>query len=135
MIPDLVVGLGCRPGASADEVAAVLGAALGRRGWDARRVLAFATVAARADEPGLRAVAGAALLAYPAEVLAGVAVPNPSAVVAAALGTGSVAEAAAVHAATALAGPGVAVALVGPKLAGRSVTVALARIGRCPPGP
>ncbi|MGI8817025.1 MAG: cobalamin biosynthesis protein [Pseudonocardia sp.] len=128
MTPDLVVGLGCRPGAPAAEVRAVLAGLLDRHGLRADAVRAFATVSARAEEPGLRAVAGDGLLAFPAEVLAAVAVPHPSGRVAVALGTGSVAEAAAIHAAMLLADTGASVQLVAPKLSGTGVTAAAARI-------
>ena len=53
--------------------------------------------------------------------------PNPSEVVRAEVGTASVAEAAALHAATELGG-GAAVELVAPKTKGENVTVAVARI-------
>jgi cobalamin biosynthesis protein CbiG len=126
----LVVGLGCRRGAGAGAVRAAVDALLARHGADPRAIRAYATLEARAAEPGLRAVAGDLLLAYPAAVLAEVDVPNPSATVLAATGTPSVAEAAAVHAARLLASPGAAVELVGEKLVSGGVTAALARIGR-----
>ena len=73
----------------------------------------------KADEPGiLAAIAPAPLHTYPAAVLAGVAVPNPSEVVRAEVGTPSVAEAAALHAAAELAG-GAPVELVVEKTQGR----------------
>ena len=128
VIPDLVVGLGCRPGTSAAAIRAVLARLLDRHGLPAEAIRVYATVAARAAEPGLRAVAGSGLLAFPAEVLAGVPVPHPSARVAAAVGTGSVAEAAAVHAATLLARSAATVELVAPKLTATGVTAAAARI-------
>jgi cobalamin biosynthesis protein CbiG len=124
----LVVGLGARPGVSATEVRAAVRAALRRHGLDASAVRAYATLAARAGEPGLREVAGPTLLAYPADVLAEVAVPHPDRRVAAAVGTASVAEAAALRAAGELAPAGAEVALVAAKSAGVGVTVAVARI-------
>jgi cobalamin biosynthesis protein CbiG len=124
--PDLVVGLGCRPGTAADRVRELLDRLLAEHGLTAADVRAYATVDARAGEPGLRAIAGDGLLAFPADVLATVAVPNPSDVVAAALGSPSVAEAAALHAATLLGGH--RARLVGPKLTGPGVTAAVARI-------
>jgi cobalamin biosynthesis protein CbiG len=126
---DLVVGLGCRPGALADDVRATVAALLARHGLDPAAVCAYATLDERAGEPGLLELAGAGLLAYPARLLALVDVPNPSARVAAAVGTAGVAEAAALHAAAELAPPGAGVALVAPKLAGVGVTAAAARIG------
>jgi cobalt-precorrin 5A hydrolase len=125
---DLVVGLGCRPGVPPDNVRAVLDALLSRHALHPAGVLAYATLIARVDEPGLRAVAGDALLCYPATALASVTVPNPSRKVAASVGTPAVAEAAALLAATELAPPGASVELIGPKLAGAGVTVAVARI-------
>ncbi len=63
-----------------------------------QRVACLATIDRRADDSGLRAVAaswGVPIVSYPAHELARVPVPNPSARTAAALGTASVAEAAA----------------------------------------
>jgi cobalamin biosynthesis protein CbiG len=128
MTGDLVVGLGCRPGVSAAEVRATVAALLARHGLDPAEVRAYATLDERAGEPGLRALAGPGLLAYPARLLALVDVPNPSARVAAAVGVAGVAEAAALHAAAELAPPGFPVTLVAPKLAGTGVTAAAARI-------
>ena len=97
-------------------------------GFDRRAVRGFASVDRKGDEQGiLDAIAPASLRTYPAQVLATVAVPNPSEVVRAEVGTPSVAEAAALHAAAELAG-GAAVELVVPKLKGDNVTVAAARI-------
>ena len=127
--PDLVIGLGARPGARAEDVHATVRALLARLALVPTAVRAYATLDARAAEPGLLAVAGAApLLAYPAEELARVPVPNPSPLAAAAVGSPSVAEAAALRAAAELARPGAAVELVGEKLAGAGVTAAVARI-------
>jgi cobalamin biosynthesis protein CbiG len=125
---DLVVGLGARPGVRAADARATVRALLARLALVPAAVRAYATLDARAAEPGLLAVAGPALLAYPAEVLARVPVPNPSALAAAAVGSPSVAEAAALHAAAELAPPGAEVELVGEKLAGAGVTAAVARI-------
>jgi cobalamin biosynthesis protein CbiG len=125
---ELVVGLGARPGVSAADARATVRALLDGLALVPADVRAYATLDARAAEPGLRAVAGAALLAYPAEVLARVPVPNPSALAAASVGTASVAEAAALHAAAELAPPDAEVELVGEKLAGARVTAAVARI-------
>jgi cobalt-precorrin 5A hydrolase/precorrin-3B C17-methyltransferase len=125
---DLVVGLGCRPGATAAAVREVVTELLRRHGLRLEAVRAFATVQARAHEPALYAIAGEALLAFPAEVLDRVQVPHPSALVAAAVGTGSVAEAAAIHAARLLAGDGGAATLVAGKLRGGTATAAVARI-------
>lgn len=123
----VVVGLGCRPGVAEAEVRALLDTALGRHDARMEDVLGYATVAARGDEPGLRAVAGPGLMTFSAAELAGVPVPNPSARVLESVGTASVAEAAALRAAALLAPRGTRVSLVEPKLAGTGVTVALAR--------
>ncbi|MFE3199632.1 cobalamin biosynthesis protein [Embleya sp. NPDC059237] len=93
-----VVGIGAARGVGAEEVRASVCAALARAGAARSAVRALVTVAARADEPGL--VAGAALLGLPlyarqAAELAQVPVPHPSERVRAAVGTSSVAEAAA----------------------------------------
>jgi cobalt-precorrin 5A hydrolase / precorrin-3B C17-methyltransferase len=91
-------------------------------------VRAYASVDLKAGEPGiLAAIAPAPLRTYPAGALAGVTVPNPSEVVRAEVGTPSVAEAAALHAAAEL-GAGAAVELVAEKTKGANVTVAAARI-------
>ncbi|GGW18639.1 precorrin-3B C(17)-methyltransferase [Streptomyces libani subsp. rufus] len=96
--PSLVVGVGASKGAPAEEVLALVEAALREAGLSPRSVGELATVDAKADEPGLVAAAerlGVPLVTYPAGELAGVAVPNPSAAPLAAVGTPSVAEAAA----------------------------------------
>ena len=131
-----MVGLGCRPGVRAADVSDTVRGLLRRYALDPADVRVYATLDARAGEPGLRAVAGPGLLGYPPEVLARVAVPTPSRRVAAAVGTPGVAEAAALHAAGELAGPGGRAELVAAKLAGVGVTAAVARIlpGAPPPG-
>jgi cobalt-precorrin 5A hydrolase/precorrin-3B C17-methyltransferase len=96
--PSLVVGVGASRGVEAGEVGALVDLALAEAGLSPLSVTAVATVAAKAGEAGLvEAVAarGWPLVTHPAEVLAEVAVPSPSAVVQAAVGTPSVAEAAA----------------------------------------
>ncbi|GFH35292.1 cobalamin biosynthesis protein [Streptomyces pacificus] len=92
-----VVGVGARRGAPAGEVLGLVRDALREAGAAADSVVAFATVAAKAREPGVAAAAaalGVPVRAYPAAELARVPVPNPSAA-AVVVGTGSVAEAAA----------------------------------------
>uniref|UniRef100_UPI0026D73ECF cobalamin biosynthesis protein n=1 Tax=Streptomyces spongiicola TaxID=1690221 RepID=UPI0026D73ECF len=92
-----VVGVGARRGAPVEEVLALVRDALREAGAAASSVVALATVAAKAREPGVAAAAaalGVPVRSYPAAELARVPVPNPSAA-AAAVGTGSVAEAAA----------------------------------------
>ncbi|HVL82852.1 MAG TPA: precorrin-3B C(17)-methyltransferase [Pseudonocardia sp.] len=126
--PTLVVGIGSARGVPAAAVTAALGHLLDAHGLDPRAVRAYASLDLKADEPGiLTAIAPAPLHTYPAQVLAGVEVPNPSEVVRAEVGTPSVAEAAALHAAAEL-GAGAAVELVAEKVKGENVTVAAARI-------
>ncbi|WP_423247253.1 cobalamin biosynthesis protein [Streptomyces decoyicus] len=103
----LVAGVGARRGVPVSEVLELITAACAAAGYAASQVVALATVAAKAAEPGLTGAAralGVPLRSYPAEALAAVRVPEPSAAAAAAVGTPSVAEAAALLA----AGPGAA---------------------------
>ncbi|MEJ8279830.1 cobalamin biosynthesis protein [Pseudonocardia spirodelae] len=100
--PALAVGVGLRPGTPAAAVRALLDRVAAAHGLDLAGAV-VATLDRRAAEPGLcDAVAPAVPHGYPAAALAAVAVPGPSARVAAATGTPSVAEAAALLA----AGPG-----------------------------
>jgi cobalt-precorrin 5A hydrolase / precorrin-3B C17-methyltransferase len=118
--PEFVAaGLGCSSTATAAEVEAVMADALGDRVPDV-----VATVDRRASHPAIPAGA----VTFPAGLLAAVDVPDPSAVVAEAVGTPSVAEAAALLA----AGPGAR--LVAGKRKGPTATAAVAVGGR-PPGP
>ncbi|MCN9239613.1 precorrin-3B C(17)-methyltransferase [Streptomyces sp. RY43-2] len=96
--PTLVVGVGASKGVSVAEVLALVDGALRDAGLCVGSVAELATVDAKADEPGLVAAAerlGVPLVTYPAGELATVDVPNPSAAPLAAVGTPSVAEAAA----------------------------------------
>lgn len=127
--PSLVVGVGASRGVDAGEVVAGVEAALREAGLSAASVAAFATVEAKADEAGIVAAAahfGVPLRTFAAPVLAAVPVPNPSHAPLAAVGTPSVAEAAALHA----AGPGAELAVEKRKSA--MATVAVAR--RAPRG-
>jgi cobalamin biosynthesis protein CbiG len=88
------VGVGASSGVSAAEVLAAVDAVLPPGAADVR----LATLDTRAAEPGLRGAAAArgwALTGHPAAELARVPVPAPSAFAATAVGTPSVAEAAA----------------------------------------
>jgi cobalt-precorrin 5A hydrolase / precorrin-3B C17-methyltransferase len=126
--PSLVIGVGASRGAPADELDALIDAGLAEAGLAPESVRALATVDLKAAEPGIVEVArrrGWPLLTYPATELAGEDVPNPSEVVRAAVGTPSVAEAAALRAARAA---GRAATLVLPKRAGAMTTVAVARL-------
>ena len=126
--PTLVVGIGSARGVSAAAVGETLARIGTDHGFDLRAVRAYASLDLKAGEAGiLAAIAPAELLTYPAAVLAGIAVPHPSEVVRAEVGTPSVAEAGALHAASELAG-GAPVELVVPKITGANVTVAAARI-------
>lgn len=116
----MIVGVGVEPGTPErhlrDAVAAL--------GVDAAAITAVATIDRRAGEPAVLALAeGRTLRTYPAAALDEVDVPHPSPVVRRLVGTGSVAEAAAVLAAREL-GEGL---LVVAKQRGHGVTVALAR--------
>ncbi|MEO3767842.1 precorrin-3B C(17)-methyltransferase [Streptomyces sp. B8F3] len=100
--PSLVVGVGASRGVGVDEVLGLVGDALDEAGLSPRSVAALATVDAKAGEPGLLAAAdrlGVPLRTFPAAGLATVDVPTPSAAPLAAVGTPSVAEAAALTAA------------------------------------
>ncbi|MFD8807274.1 precorrin-3B C(17)-methyltransferase [Streptomyces sp. NPDC059597] len=96
--PSLVVGVGASRGAPVEEVLELIGSALTEAGLSVASVARLATVDAKSQEPGLVGAAerlGVPLIAHPASELAGVAVPNPSDAPLAAVGTPSVAEAAA----------------------------------------
>lgn len=119
--PSLVIGVGGSRGVPATEILALLHAALGEGELSPTSVAQLATVQAKADEPGIVAAAahlGVPLFVHSAQRLATVDVPHPSAAVHAAVGTPSVAEAAA------LAEGG---ELLVPKRKSANATVAIAR--------
>ncbi len=96
--PSLVVGVGASRGVTAEEVLALIHDALAEAGLSPRSVARLATADVKADEAGIVAAAralGVPLVTHPAERLADVEVPHPSEVVRRAVGTPSVAEAAA----------------------------------------
>ncbi|MFE3590037.1 precorrin-3B C(17)-methyltransferase [Streptomyces niveus] len=100
--PSLVVGVGASRGVGVDEVYGLVVDVLRDAGLSALSVRELATVDAKADEPGIVGAAaelGVPVRTYPADVLASVDVPNPSDAPLAAVGTPSVAEAAALAAA------------------------------------
>ncbi|MFF2642923.1 precorrin-3B C(17)-methyltransferase [Streptomyces niveus] len=100
--PSLVVGVGASRGVGVDEVYGLVVDVLRDAGLSALSVGELATVDAKADEPGIAGAAaelGVPVRTYPADVLASVDVPNPSDAPLAAVGTPSVAEAAALAAA------------------------------------
>ena len=114
------VGIGARPGTPADDIEAALADV------DAE---ILATVDRRAGDAGIVEAArrrGWPIVSYPASVLATVSVPHPSTVVGAAVGTVSVAEAAALLAA------GSDAVLVVPKKALARVTIAVADTATSP---
>lgn len=98
--PSLVVGIGASRGVTATEVGDLVDGALADAGLAPSAVHTVATVDAKGDELGLLAAAeqrGWPVVLLPAAQLAATPVPNPSEVVRAAVGTPSVAEAAALH--------------------------------------
>ena len=121
--PSLVAGVGASTGAPAQAVSDLLEAALGGAGLARVSLAEVATLDRKTTEPGLQAL-GLPLRGFGAEALCAVPVPTPSAVVADAVGTPSVAEAAALLS----AGPGAE--LVVPKQANAVATVAIARRAR-----
>lgn len=118
--PSLVAGVGASTGAPPEELAALLTEALASAGLARASLAEVATLARKASEPAVAGL-GLPVRAYPAERLAAQPVPHPSGVVERAVGTPSVAEAAALVA----AGPGGE--LVVAKRGGPHATVALAR--------
>lgn len=96
--PSLVAGIGASRGAGADEIDDLLTAALRDAGLAPGSLAAVATVDAKQYESGIVATAarrGVPLRTFPAAELAAVDVPNPGEAARAAVGTPSVAEAAA----------------------------------------
>lgn len=123
----LVVGLGTTTDATAADAVAAVEGALGAHRLSPLAVDCVATLDRRAGHEAVLAVAlrfDAAVRHFPAGALATVEVPHPSVVVKGAVGTPSVAEAAALGA----AGPGAA--LVVEKTVFERVTVAVARRAR-----
>jgi len=96
--PSLIVGAGASRGVPAAEIGQLIDSTLAELGLSPRSVRHLATAEVKADEDGLQAAAaerGWRVVTHPAEQLAAVPVPNPSEVVRRAIGTPSVAEAAA----------------------------------------
>ena len=95
--PSLVAGVGCSRGASAGEILNLLDSAFREAGLSRKSIAALASIDVKSDEAGLLEAAdalGVPLRFLSAGELAAVEVPNPSPVVAGAVGTPSVAEAA-----------------------------------------
>jgi cobalt-precorrin 5A hydrolase/precorrin-3B C17-methyltransferase len=123
----LVVGVGSSSGADPAGIAELVASALAAAGLSPAAVGLVASVDLKRDEAGIVALAGdlgVALRTFPAESLAAVAVPTPSPIVEAAVGTPSVAEAAALLA----AGPGADLVIA--KQRSSEATVAVARRAR-----
>ncbi len=96
--PTLIVGMGAARGVSVGEAGELIDETLADLGVSPLSVRYIATADAKSDEHGLQAAAaerGWRMVTYPADLLAAVPVPNPSEVVRRAVGTPSVAEAAA----------------------------------------
>nr|WP_024806238.1 cobalamin biosynthesis protein [Nocardia sp. BMG51109] len=94
---ELAVGVGCRPGTPAEEIVAAI-----REVVHPSMIRCIATVGRRAGEAGMVGAAadlGVLLVSFTAAELAQVDVPNPATRAEAAIGTPSVAEAAALKAA------------------------------------
>jgi hypothetical protein len=120
--PSLIVGAGASRGVPAAEIGQLIDSTLAELGLSPRSVRHLATADVKADEDGLQAAAaerGWRVVAHPAERLAAVPVPNPSEVIRRAIGTPSVAEAAA------LIDPGAT--LLAAKRVSAHATVAVAR--------
>jgi cobalt-precorrin 5A hydrolase/precorrin-3B C17-methyltransferase len=100
--PSLLVGVGASRGADADALWVLVAEALLAAGIDQASLAGVATLDRKAAEPAIVALAqrlGVAVHTFDAAALSGLTVPNPSGVVARAVGTPSVAEAAALLAA------------------------------------
>ncbi len=100
--PCLWLGMGCERGTSLSLLERLVDEELAAADLAAEAVAGLASVDRKGDEPALLELAERRhwpLRLFSSEVLAAVAVPNPSAVVAAEMGTASVAEAAALLAA------------------------------------
>lgn len=124
--PSLVVGVGCSTEATPEEVARLLEATLAGAGLARASVGLVATIDRRRAHRSVTSL-GLPVRSFSADELAPVSVPRPSPVVAAAVGTPSVAEAAALLAA------GDGADLVVPKQRAATATVAIAR-RRAPQG-
>jgi len=127
----IVAGVGCRKGAAAAEVEAVIAAALARAGLGVDALDLIATSAAKGTEPGIVAAAsarGVPLVALPPVDLeaAGARTLTYSERVIALTGVPSLAEAAA------LAAAGPTARLMAPRIAVGPATCALAESGHAP---
>jgi cobalt-precorrin 5A hydrolase/precorrin-3B C17-methyltransferase len=134
----LWAGIGCTRGISCQLLAKAIAQVLERHHLAPEAIAGLATIDLKADEEGLLAFCQERQLplkTFPAEVLRQVTVPNPSPVVAQAVGTPSVAEAAALSAVVEMSGGNLnpVDALLVPKQViessqgGEAVTVAVAQ--------
>lgn len=121
--PSLVAGIGASSGAPSDDIATILASALAEANLDDSSLVEIATVDLKANEAGIIAL-GLPMRCFSTETLANVGVPTPSSAVKDAIGTPSVAEAAALLA----AGPDGE--LVVTKRKNATATVAIARRAR-----
>jgi cobalamin biosynthesis protein CbiG len=131
----LAIGVGCQRGITRETLETAIALALAHLPRQSITIAFLATQERKALEPAVRAVAeahGWRLKAFPSETLAAVGVPHPSNRPALALGTASVAEAAAMLAA------GSHELLVGKQrflgADGKAATVAIARLSTSGPG-
>ncbi|MEZ5788224.1 MAG: cobalamin biosynthesis protein [Xanthobacteraceae bacterium] len=127
----IVAGIGCRRGASADQIEAVIAAALARVGLGEERLAMIATAALKGGERGIMdaaAARGVPLVLVPQDDLeaAGTRTLSYSDRVVAIMGVPSLAEAAA------LAAGGAAARLIAPRIAVGPATCALAQTGDAP---
>jgi cobalt-precorrin 5A hydrolase / precorrin-3B C17-methyltransferase len=129
--PSLVVGLGASRNVAPEEITSLVDQALATAGLSPRSVRTAATVDLKQDEPGLLAAIADRrwpLAFFSAAELAEVPVPNPSEVVRSAVGSPSVAEAAALLSAAGNSSHISSESLVVPKRTSPHATVAIARI-------
>jgi cobalt-precorrin 5A hydrolase/precorrin-3B C17-methyltransferase len=131
--PSLVVGVGASRGVPADEVGELIDRALADADLCPASVRGIATIDAKADEEGILEAAAARgwpVTTYPADVLAAIEVPNPSETVQEAVGSPSVAEAAALAGAPS---GGSAELLVAKRVSARAAPMATVAIARHAP--
>ncbi len=98
----LWLGIGCERHSDRDLISWAIDQVLAQRGWAKAAIAGVASVDVKGDEPGLVALCRDRqwpFRTFSPETLAAIPVPNPSAIVAQAVGTPSVAEAAAIAAA------------------------------------
>ncbi|MEM9464141.1 MAG: precorrin-3B C(17)-methyltransferase [Actinomycetota bacterium] len=118
--PSLVLGVGAASNAASDAASALVADAMAEHGLAEASVAMVATIDRREADPVITSL-GHPIVSFRNTDLSDVAVPNPSEVVRAEVGTASVAEAAALLA----AGPGAE--LVSEKRKGPEATLAIAR--------